>query len=227
MKSLALYHGSQNIIERPEFGAGKLHNDYGRGFYCTENLDLAKEWACGESGDGVANRYRLNLDGIRIMTLTADGGMHILNWLAVLIQNRTFQLSGDLAAEAKEYLEAHFLPDLEPYDVIRGYRADDSYFSFATSFLSGALSLEQLGRAMHLGKLSEQVMIRSQNAFDRLEFLGYETANRSEFYPLRMARDLQARTSYRAERARPRLEDAIYMLDILRESWGNDDPRLR
>ena len=39
-----LYHGSEYLIENPQFGKGSLHNDYGRGFYCTENIELAKEW---------------------------------------------------------------------------------------------------------------------------------------------------------------------------------------
>lgn len=43
-----LYHGSEYLIENPQFGKGSLHNDYGRGFYCTENIELAKEWACGK-----------------------------------------------------------------------------------------------------------------------------------------------------------------------------------
>ena len=38
-----IYHGSANIIKQPAFGAGKLYNDYGRGFYCTEHIELAKQ----------------------------------------------------------------------------------------------------------------------------------------------------------------------------------------
>lgn len=40
-----LYHGSEFLIEKPEFGKVARHNDYGRGFYCTENIELAREWA--------------------------------------------------------------------------------------------------------------------------------------------------------------------------------------
>ena len=42
--------------------------------------------------------------------------------------------------------------------MIIGYRADDSYFSFANAFLNNTLSLEQLKEAMYLGKLGEQVI---------------------------------------------------------------------
>ncbi len=39
-----IYHGSKDIIEKPVFGYGKTYNDYGLGFYCTDSLDMAKEW---------------------------------------------------------------------------------------------------------------------------------------------------------------------------------------
>jgi hypothetical protein len=51
---MILYHGSDRIIEKPVFGEGKSYNDYGRGFYCTEHVELAKEWACATGGDGYA-----------------------------------------------------------------------------------------------------------------------------------------------------------------------------
>ena len=44
MKTITIYHGSPNIVTTV-FGEGKAYNDYGQGFYCTENLELAKEWA--------------------------------------------------------------------------------------------------------------------------------------------------------------------------------------
>ena len=48
-KRMTIYHGSEEIIEHPVFGAGRKNNDFGVGFYCTEDKDLAKEWAvsCG------------------------------------------------------------------------------------------------------------------------------------------------------------------------------------
>ena len=55
MSKIILYHGSNEKIERPIFGKGKVYNDYGQGFYCTEHIELAKEWACNEGVDGFAN----------------------------------------------------------------------------------------------------------------------------------------------------------------------------
>ena len=54
---MILYHGSREIVEHPLYGMGSENNDYGQGFYCTESLELAKEWACPEIKDGFANPY--------------------------------------------------------------------------------------------------------------------------------------------------------------------------
>ena len=37
---IEIYHGSDHIIEKPELGKGRLKNDYGKGFYCTEERGL-------------------------------------------------------------------------------------------------------------------------------------------------------------------------------------------
>ena len=143
---MTLYHGSESIIEAPEFGKGARNNDYGKGFYCTENIELAREWACAKNKSGYVNVYEFDLTGLKVLNLN-DGQYHILNWLAILADNRTYWQRGSIAEEAKEYIKTHFLLDVSPYDVIIGYRADDSYFSFAQDFVAGVISLEKLSEA--------------------------------------------------------------------------------
>ena len=225
-KTLTLYHGSSLIIERPEFGKGNPFNDYGLGFYCTETLELAKEWACSMERDGFANRYSFRIEGLAVLDLS-DGRYNILNWLSILLMNRKFNLSSDIAAQGKEYLASTFLPPYENYDVIIGYRADDSYFSFASAFLNNTISLAQLERAMFLGKLGEQVVLKSERAFSRLHFEESIPAERTIYYPKKAARDSEARSAFREERKAAPVRDAVYMIDILREEWKNDDARLR
>ena len=181
-KTLTLYHGSSLIIERPQFGKGNPFNDYGLGFYCTETLELAKEWACSMEQDGFANRYSFQTDGLSILNLS-DGKYNILNWLSILLMNRKFNLSSDIAVQGKEYLASTFLPPYENYDVIIGYRADDSYFSFASAFLNNTISLAQLERAVFLGKLGEQVVLKSEQAFSHLHFEESIPAVRTIYYP--------------------------------------------
>lgn len=221
-----LYHGSVNIIEKPVFGYGKTYNDYGLGFYCTDSLTMAKEWGVGKDQDGYANCYEIECDGLTILDLNAPEYC-ILHWLAILLQNREFDLPSALAWEAKEYLLAHFLPDYESYDVIVGYRADDSYFSFAQDFINGTISYRQLNNAMHLGKLGQQFVLKSKSAFDRIQFTGSEIAKSSEWYVQKMLRDKTARREYFDVEKNRRQRGDLYITQIMDEEINADDPRLR
>lgn len=225
MSKIELYHGSPEIIEVPIFGKGKSYNDYGKGFYCTQHIELAKEWACTEGTDGYANRYEIETDGLKILNLS-DEKYTILHWLALLMKNRKGRLSTPIMKRGKEYLLEYYLPDIKGYDAIIGYRADDSYFSFAKSFVNNAISLKQLGNAMRLGKLGEQFVLKSEKAFDTIKFLDYTVADNTEYYFKRKTRDDEARASYYKELENEDL-DGIFMRDIIREDIKPDDPRIR
>lgn len=224
--ALTLYHGSKDIIEKPLFGAGKPYNDYGLGFYCTESLDLAKEWAVAAERGGFANCYELDCDGLSVLNLN-DGRYCLLHWLALLLRYREFDASGPLAFEAKQYILDRFAIDCDAFDAIVGYRADDSYFSFAQDFISGAISYQQLGRAMHLGNLGQQFVLKSERAFERIRFTGYQEASRTEWFERKMSRDRAARREYLdAERNRRQPGD-LFITTIIDEGLGENDDRLR
>lgn len=59
-----LYHGSEKIIEKSIYGQGEKYNDYGLGFYCTDSIDMAKEWGVKKGTDGYANCYELDCNGL-------------------------------------------------------------------------------------------------------------------------------------------------------------------
>lgn len=221
-----LYHGSDHMVEQPEYGKGMRNNDYGRGFYCTEDLELAKEWACAKQKDGYANIYELEMDGLKVLNLN-DPPYHILNWLALLAENRTYWQNGSIAQEAKQYIKEHFLIDISGYDILVGYRADDSYFSFAQDFVSGAISLQKLSEAMRLGKLGEQVVLKSRLAFEKIHYKGSESVSAQEYYQKKMQREKEARREYRSTKKRSSYLEELFMIDIMREGMQNDDPRLR
>ncbi|MDO4960839.1 MAG: DUF3990 domain-containing protein [Eubacteriales bacterium] len=210
-----LYHGSEKIIERPQFGLGSIANDYGRGFYLTESPELAGEWACKNNCDGFINAYELDTKGLKICDLNS-GDYNILNWLAVLTKYRGYWQKRSIAEEAKDYLQKHFTVDLSVFDIVRGYRADDSYFSFAQDFIMGTISLQQLNAAFQLGKLGEQIVLKSQKAFERISYLGHTEADAAMYYSSKLVRDKKARKDYAAYRAAGKRTDEIYIIDILR-----------
>lgn len=221
-----IFHGSKAIIERPIYGAGNLFNDYGLGFYCTEILNMAKEWAVSKDRIGYANMYEIDCSGLQILNLNSNNYC-ILHWLAVLLENREFDVPSALALEAKEYISEHFQTGYNNYDIIIGYRADDSYFSFAQDFINGTISYRQLNNAMHLGNLGQQFVLKSPLAFDRFKYTGHQIALPEEWYAKKMLRDRTARREYFDVERNRRQRGDIYITQIMDEEMTADDLCLR
>ena len=222
-KQITIYHGSKQIVEIPTFGEGRKNNDFGLGFYCTESNELAKEWGVSSLSDGFSNRYSLDTDYLKILNLNSPD-YTILNWMAVLVEHRLFSIKAPVARRAKRYLIDNFGVNVNAYDLVTGYRADDSYFDYAEAFLNNTITVEQLSRAMRLGKLGEQLVVKSQFAFSRLRFEGFEVAERGTYYSLRKARDAEANRMYLDIQEED--TDGLYILDIMRGGVTNDDPRI-
>lgn len=210
---MVLYHGSPQVVERPALDKGKEYNDYGQGFYCTQHLELAREWACAEHTGGYVNRYELQMEGLRVLQLSSEE-YSVLHWLALLMEHRRVRLSTPVMVQGTAWLKENFLLDISPFDVMIGYRADDSYFSFARAFVNNEISLQQLARAMRLGELGEQVVLKSQRAFDLLQFHSCEAVDSAVYHVRRKARDRKAREAYLEEAGKSGLE-GIYIRDLI------------
>ena len=222
-KRITIYHGSQQVVAEPTFGEGRKNNDFGLGFDCTESRDLAKEWAVSSLRDGFCNRYSLDTAYLNILRLNSPQ-YTIINWMAVLVEHRLFSIKTPVARRAKQYLVEHFGINVNAYDVVVGYRADDSYVDYAEAFLNNALTVEQLARAMGLGKLGEQIVIKSRFAFSQLRYEGFEVAEKDRYYVLRKARDEEANGTYLDILEEE--SDGLYIQDIIRGGVTNDDPRI-
>ena len=218
---ITIFHGSEKIIEHPIWGEGRKNNDFGIGFYCTESLELAKEWAVSSLRDGFANKYILDTKYLNILNLNSSA-YTILNWIAVLVEPRLFSITTPAARRAKSYLVEKFGLNVNAFDIIRGYRADDSYFDYAESFINNAISVEQLAQAMKLGKLGEQIVIKSKYAFTKLKYKGFEVAEQGKYYVHRKSRNDEANRQY--FEMLDKESDGLYIQDIIRGGITNDNP---
>ena len=161
------------MIEHPIKGGSDPFNDYGPSFYLTTELDNAKSWACKNNSIGVVNQYSVDnkkYHELKVLDLTNKDMYTVLNWLAVLMHFRKIDSSVIRRNKpALDWLEKYYI-DVNDYDVIKGFRADDSYFRFPLAFISGELSYDDLEEIFKLGNLGIQYAFMSQAAIDLLTF---------------------------------------------------------
>lgn len=227
INKITIYHGSEFIIDQPTLYGSKKTNDYGYGLYCTKELELANEWACPNNNDGYANEYVLDLDDLKILDLT-EKKYNILNWIALLLQYRIPEGLDQNDKQVRDYIIENFSIDLQDIDVIIGYRADDSYFSFARDFVKNTITIAQLSQAMELGKLGVQVVLHSEKSFQQLTYVKSSIAYNEIYYTRRVSRDLQAREEYRNITRNIKVnKDDLFIMDIIRQEVKNDDPRIQ
>ena len=213
---IKLFHGSYDIIKEPKLELGKPNNDFGRGFYCTESIELAKEWACQRNTDGFANEYFLNMDGLNVLNLM-DKSYGVLNWLALLVKNRFFDNHNKIEKDAMKFLFDKYLIDLESYDVIIGPRADDSFFAYAKAFLKNTITIEELEEIMAFGDMGTQIVLISNKAFHQLVFSNIYIAKRNKYYAKFHNRDSKARNDYQNLLQSETRISGTYIIDLIRK----------
>lgn len=223
MPILRIYHGSKDTIEKPIFGYGKKTNDFGLGFYCTKDINMANEWAVSSIEDGYSNKYEIDTSYLKILNINSEK-YTILNWIALLVQNRIFELKTPIARRAREYLIDNFSINVNAYDIVIGYRADDAYFDYAEAFLNNSISVNQLALAMKLGKLGEQIVIKSQYAFSLLKYKGSIKVKSSDYYDLRKKRNDEANKKYLEILEKD--DNGLYIRDIINGGVKNGDSRI-
>lgn len=220
------YYGSNHEIKNPIFHGGKKNNDYGYGFYTTKSLELASEWASKSSGEeSIVNKYDIDIKNLKILDLT-ENIYSVLNWLAILLKNRIFTLINPISINAYNYILENFYIDITEFDIVKGYRADDSYFSFAKDFLNNSISLSQLKKAMSLGNLGIQYVFISKKSYEYIKFIESFNIDKKKYYSNYINRDLKARLKYNSEKIDFTNKDELFINDIMKEGIKNGDSRL-
>lgn len=192
---ITLYHGSPNDILIQRYGLGKEKHDCGKGLYLTPSIELAKEWAvcCDENG----YLYRLDIDilGLKIFDFTKESP---LCWIAELMSHRDADSSVRYKRLAPLFIKK-YKKDLTDYDVIKGVRADSSYFLIAKCFVRDEIDVDILEEALSLGDLGIQYCIKSLKAFNRLSKMYNPVCSvlAKEYLPKYNIRDSKARDDLR------------------------------
>ena len=197
MEKIILFHGTPDKIVVPTYGKGVEKHDYGQGFYLTENIELAKEWAVCRPQEtaGYVHRYELDTNGLQILDFQEKG---VLAWLAELMKHRDAADSKRYRMLAKKFIEKYGV-DTDHYDVIKGWRANASYFYIAKEFVRDNIDMDILEELLSLGGLGIQYCIKSELAYTKLHEVpdSLMTVDYTEFNEKYNQRDITARQKMR------------------------------
>lgn len=179
---MKFYYGSETPLTLPQYGVGNPTNDYGVGFYMTDEIALAELRASQYEEGGYVITYSVEMNDLDILRLSDGDETTILMWIALLVKHRFPYRERIAYKDTVDWLIKHFDTPAQQYDMIIGYRADDSYFNYSLGFVRGDISLETLAKAMKLGKLGVQYVLISKKAFQNIRYVFSYQVQRSEDY---------------------------------------------
>ena len=166
MAIITLYHGTSDKIVTPTYGKGDDKHDYGRGFYLTEDIELAKEWAVCRPNEenGWVHKYELETEGLSVLDFQEKD---VLSWLAELMKHRDAADSKRYRVLSRKFIDKYGI-DTSTYDVIKGWRANASYFYIAKEFVRDNIDIDILEELLSLGSLGIQYCIKTEKAYSHL-----------------------------------------------------------
>lgn len=213
---MKLYYGSETLFTAPMFGEGKTNNDYGLGFYMTDSFNAAKLWATKGRNGGYVLSFEWDMDDLNILRLHDAGEEHVLTWISLLGTHRFDYTEKARYQDRIAWLQRKFPVNMDSFDAVIGYRADDSYFQYSKAFVANELSFEVLTEAMKIGKLGLQYVAISKKAFSKLKFLKSERVEHTSDYE-----SFQKRTLSEFHELRKRDSDTNTFIRDLVRKYGN------
>lgn len=213
---ITVYHGTKDPMLKADFYFNNKNNDYGKGFYTTPYPELGKEWAYASytnGNKGYLYEYSIDLNKLEVLDLTSMDSVH---WVAELITNRTINTDNrEALKDTVEAFKKKFKLDTSRIDVIIGYRADDSYFTYAEDFLSGAIYKDTLESALRNGDLGIQVFIKSEKAFKALKLMAGPIEVPEKYKDYFEKRDKNARKKYQEDMKNQVSRNKVRVFDLL------------
>ena len=160
MSDIVLFHGSSVIVDKPDLSHGRTKIDFGRGFYTTQDREMACRWASGKDNAIISVFEFKDYGDLNIKHFQLDE-----LWLHYVAINR-----GLMYGKIRD----------KTIDIAIGPTADDKLFATMNNYFSNAISEEQAIRYLNAANYSEQVVFKTMKALDCLEFTETFTLSEDE-----------------------------------------------
>ncbi len=153
---MTLYHGSLEIVEKPQILQANRPLDFGTGFYTTTSLQHAWRWVKlrmeqSQASVGFINIYEYTPKRDLRTRLFRSANEA---WVDFVHANRTVQ----------DYNH--------DYDIVTGPVANDNVYLSFNLYESGIITKRELIRRLKTYKLVDQLLFHTERSLDTLEYVG-------------------------------------------------------
>lgn len=154
---MKIYHGSIEIVEKPEIREANRSLDYGSGFYATTSYKQVLSWVKRRANEkklskGYINIYEFNEDSINnFKHLIFESATE--EWLDFVMQNR---------------IHDSFEHD---YDIVYGPVANDKVYASFALFEGGFINKQALISELKTYKLVDQYLFHTEESLKTLKFI--------------------------------------------------------
>lgn len=153
---MTLYHGSLEIVEKPQILQANRPLDFGTGFYTTTSLQQARRWVKlrmeqSQASVGFINIYEYTPKRDLRTRLFRSANEA---WVDFVHANRTVQ----------DYNH--------DYDIVTGPVANDNVYLSFNLYESGFISKRELIRRLKTYKLVDQLLFHTERSLDTLKYVG-------------------------------------------------------
>ncbi len=145
---MKLYHGSNQIVEKPRIITNGFYKDFGYGFYCTALERQAIRWAMTRKNQHIVNEYEFssleNLSVLKFESMTAE-------WLKFVVENRS----------GKQH----------DFDIVEGPMADDTIWDYIEEYLAGVISDTAFWELVKFRHPTHQMVFCTEESLKALHFI--------------------------------------------------------
>jgi hypothetical protein len=149
---MIVYHGTTEIIEKPDVVHSKKYLDFGRGFYLTTFENQARKWAVRkgmrQEKPAIVNVYEMSEDWTNLNVLSFEQENE--QWLEFVCACRRGE------------------PLNKKYDIVIGSVADDDVFKTVDMYFRGLWDKKKVLEELRYYKMNNQICIVNQETLEQV-----------------------------------------------------------
>ena len=157
MTTRYMYHGTDTVITTVNLNKSRLRTDFGKGFYLSSKLGVARDWAVDKSGATkipIVMRYTIDAampNTPELLVLRFD--KPTVEWLDFIRDNRQIKTKPGFSGEPRHN-----------YDIVSGPIANDKVAKIVADYIDGLINADEAIRKTKALPSVFQLSLHSEKA---------------------------------------------------------------